>query len=145
MIALIQRVNYARLTIGGELHAEIGRGLLALIGVEKSDDAATAEKLLHKILAYRVFGDEEGKMNLSLKDVGGELMLVSQFTLAASTEKGLRPSFSSAMPPTEAEALYDELVRKAQSCYASVCSGVFAADMNIALENNGPVTFLLRS
>ena len=145
MIALIQRVNYARLTIGGELHAEIGRGLMALIGVEKSDDSASAEKLLHKILAYRVFGDDDGKMNLSLKDVGGGLMLVSQFTLAASTEKGLRPSFSSAMPPAEAEALYDELVVKAHAEHSPVSSGVFAADMNIALENNGPVTFLLRS
>lgn len=145
MIALIQRVNYARLTIGGESHAEIDRGLLALIGVEKSDDTAAAEKLLHKILAYRAFGDEEGKMNLSLKDVGGGLMLVSQFTLAASTDKGLRPSFSSAMPPAKAEALYDELVEKARAAYSPVCSGVFAADMNIALENNGPVTFLLRS
>lgn len=145
MIALIQRVNYSRLSIAGDLHSEIDQGLLALIGVEKTDDRSAAEKLLNKILAYRVFSDEEGKMNLSLKDIGGGLMLVSQFTLAASTEKGLRPGFSSAMPPTEAEALYDEMVAKAQDIHSPVASGVFAADMNIALENNGPVTFLLRS
>lgn len=145
MIALIQRVNYSKLSIAGELHSEIDQGLLALIGVEKADDSASADKLLNKILAYRVFGDDEGKMNLSLKDIGGGLMLVSQFTLAASTEKGLRPGFSSAMPPAEAEALYDEMLEKAKAIHSPVVSGVFAADMNIALENNGPVTFLLRS
>jgi D-tyrosyl-tRNA(Tyr) deacylase len=100
---------------------------------------------LHKVLSYRVFADAEGKMNLGLKDVEGELMLVSQFTLAASTSKGLRPSFSSAMPPSQAEILYDELLAKARAGYEKVQSGVFAADMQIALENSGPVTFMLKS
>ena len=145
MLALIQRVNWSRLVIDGETHAEIGPGLLALVGMEKADDSAAADKLLHKVLSYRVFADAEGKMNLGLKDVGGELLLVSQFTLAASTSKGLRPSFSSAMPPAEAEALYNELVAKARASYDKVQSGVFAADMQIALENNGPVTFMLHS
>lgn len=145
MIALIQRVNYARLSIDKKLHAEIETGLLALIGIEKNDDSAAAEKLLKKILAYRVFGDDSGKMNLSLQDIGGGLMLVSQFTLAASTDKGLRPGFSSAMPPADAEILYDEMLGMAQAAHSPVVSGVFAADMNIALENNGPVTFSLRS
>ena len=145
MLALIQRVNWARVVISGEVHAEIGEGLLALIGVEKEDDSAAADKLLHKILSYRVFADVEGKMNLGLKDKGGELLLVSQFTLAASTTKGLRPGFSTAKPPAEAEVLYDELVSKAQKEYGPVQSGVFAADMQVALENNGPVTFMLRS
>ena len=145
MLALIQRVNWSRLVIGGEVHAEIGPGLLALVGMEKEDDSKAADKLLHKVLSYRVFADAEGKMNLGLKDIGGELLLVSQFTLAASTSKGLRPSFSSAMPPSEAEPLFNELVAKAQSSYDKVQSGVFAADMQIALENNGPVTFMLHS
>ena len=144
MLALIQRVNYARLTIDAQLHAEIGVGLLALIGVEKDDNSANVDKLLEKLLAYRVFADEAGKMNLGLKDIAGDLMLVSQFTLAATTDKGLRPGFSSAMPPAEAEQLYNEMVEKAGQRHAVVRSGVFAADMQIALENNGPVTFMLK-
>lgn len=145
MIGLIQRVNWSRLSIDGDLHAEIGAGLLALVGVEKEDASSDVEKLLHKLLSYRVFADEEGKMNLGLKDTGGELLLVSQFTLAASTSKGLRPAFSSAKPPQQAEQLFDELVSKAHRNYGAVKSGVFGANMQIALENNGPVTFLLRS
>lgn len=145
MLALIQRVNYARLSIESSLHAEIGVGLLALVGIEKDDSDESIDKLLHKILAYRVFSDKEGKMNLSLKDIEGELMLVSQFTLAATTDKGLRPGFSSAKPPAEAEILYDKMVSRAQQIHGSVVSGVFAADMQIALENNGPVTFLLKA
>lgn len=145
MLALIQRVNYARLSIENSLHAEIGVGLLALVGIEKDDSTESVDKLVDKILAYRVFSDEEGKMNLSLKDIEGELMLVSQFTLAATTDKGLRPGFSSAKPPAEAEVLYDKMVSRAQQIHGSVVSGVFAADMQIALENNGPVTFLLKA
>ena len=145
MIGLIQRVNWSRLSIDGDLHAEIGAGLLALVGIEKEDTSSDVEKLLHKLLSYRVFADGEGRMNLGLKDTGGELLLVSQFTLAASTTKGLRPGFSSAMPPQQAEQLFDELVSKAHQDYGAVRSGVFGADMQIALENNGPVTFLLRS
>ena len=145
MIGLIQRVNWSRLSIDGDLHAEIGVGLLALVGIEKEDARGDVEKLLHKLLSYRVFADGEGRMNLGLKDTGGELLLVSQFTLAASTTKGLRPGFSSAMPPQQAEQLFDELVSKAHQDHGAVRSGVFGADMQIALENNGPVTFLLRS
>lgn len=145
MLALIQRVNYARLSIGGELHSEIDAGLLALIGIEKEDSSANLEKLLDKLLAYRVFADAEGKMNLGLREVEGGLMLVSQFTLAASTDKGMRPGFSSAKPPAEAEKLFVEMVELAQSRYSKVASGVFAADMQIALENDGPVTFMLKA
>ena len=145
MIGLIQRVNWSRLSIDGDLHAEIGVGLLALVGIEKEDASSDVEKLLHKLLSYRVFADGEGRMNLGLKDTGGELLLVAQFTLAASTTKGLRPGFSSAKPPQQAEQLFDELVSKAHQDHGAVRSGVFGADMQIALENNGPVTFLLRS
>ncbi len=144
MLSLIQRVNYARLSIAGEIHAEIGVGLLALVGIEKEDDSQSIEKMVDKLLAYRVFPDNEGKMNLGLKEIDGELMLVSQFTLAATTDKGLRPGFSSAMPPTEAEAHYLQMVKNAQVKHGRVVSGVFAADMQIALENNGPVTFMLK-
>ena len=144
MLALIQRVNYARLQIEGALHGEIGMGLLALIGIEKQDDVTSMTRMVDKILAYRVFSDEEGKMNLGLKDINGELMLVSQFTLAASTDKGLRPGFSSAMPPARAQELYNLMVEHAQQLHDPVVSGVFAADMQIALENNGPVTFMLK-
>lgn len=145
MIALLQRVNWAQIRIDGRLHAEINQGLLIFIGIEKADSARHAEKLLDKILALRLFGDAAGKMNLNLQDVAGELMLVSQFTLAATTDKGLRPGFSSAMPPAEARLLYNCLVEKAAERYQKVKSGRFAADMKIALENDGPVTFILRS
>ena len=145
MIALIQRVNWSRLSIDQQLHAEIGQGLLALVGLQKSDSLETGKRLMDKVLAYRVFADSEGKMNLSLKDIDGDLLLVSQFTLAASTTKGLRPSFSSAMPPAQAEPLYNDLVAYCQQVHEFVKSGVFAADMQIALENDGPVTFLLEA
>ena len=145
MIALIQRVNYAKVVIEGQLYSEIDKGVLALIGIEKKDINTTADKLLDKILAYRIFADIEGKMNLSLTDVEGGLMLVSQFTLAATTDKGLRPGFSSAMPPQEAKVLFEYLVSSAKEKYAIVGSGQFAANMQIALENDGPVTFSLRA
>ena len=145
MIALIQRVNYAKVVIEGQLYSEIDKGVLALIGIEKKDTNTTADKLLDKILAYRIFVDIEGKMNLSLTDVGGGLMLVSQFTLAATTDKGLRPGFSSAMPPQDAKVLFEYLVNSAKEKYAIVGSGQFAANMQIALENDGPVTFSLRA
>jgi len=144
MIALIQRVNRARINIDQKLHAEIGQGLLAFIGVEKNDTQDLADKLLAKILAYRVFADTEQRMNLSVKDIDGELMLVSQFTLAADTNRGLRPSFSSAMPPREAEGIYDYLLNSAKQEHELVQSGMFAADMQIELENDGPVTFILQ-
>ncbi len=144
MIALIQRVNYARVVIEGELFSEIDKGVLALIGIEKEDDKASAEKLLERILSYRIFSDDEGKMNLSVRDIDGGLMLVSQFTLAAATDKGLRPSFSSAKPPAEAELIFDHLLECAKSNYSKVGRGQFAADMKISLENDGPVTFRLQ-
>lgn len=144
MIALIQRVNWARVKIEGRIEGEIDRGLLALIGMEKNDTRSHADRLLDRLLSYRVFGDAEGKMNLGLKTTGGGLLLVSQFTLAADTNKGLRPSFSSAMPPTEAEPLWDYLLGRAGQLHEPVASGVFGADMLISLENDGPVTFSLR-
>lgn len=144
MIGLLQRVNWGRLTIGGQVRGEIGKGLVVLVGIEKDDDEAKADRLLHRLLSYRVFGDADGKLNLSLLDIGGDLLLVSQFTLAATTDKGLRPGFSSAMPPVLAEPLYDYLVREASSSGIRLATGVFGADMKVALENDGPVTFLLQ-
>lgn len=144
VIALIQRVNWAQIHIDSTLHAGIGQGLLALIGIEKEDDDKLAQKLLDKILAYRIFADADGKMNLDLKDIGGELMLVSQFTLAAQTHKGLRPGFSSAKPPGEAEVIYDKLEQAAREQHEFVQSGKFGADMQVSLENDGPVTFILK-
>ena len=144
MIGLLQRVNWGRLTIAGQVRGEIGKGLVVLVGIEKDDDEAKADRLLHRLLSYRVFGDADDKMNLSLLDIGGELLLVSQFTLAATTDKGLRPGFSSAMPPALAEPLYDYLVQQAASSGVRLATGVFGADMKVALENDGPVTFLLR-
>ena len=144
MIALIQRVNWAQVHIDSTLHADIGTGLLALIGIEKDDDDKLAQKLLDKILAYRIFEDSDGKMNLDLKDIGGDLMLVSQFTLAAETHKGLRPGFSSAKSPVEAEVIYDKLEQAARERHEFVRSGKFGADMQVSLENDGPVTFILK-
>ena len=144
MIALIQRVNWAQVHIDSTLHADIDMGLLALIGIEKDDDDKLAQKLLDKILAYRIFEDSDGKMNLDLKDIGGDLMLVSQFTLAAETHKGLRPGFSSAKSPVEAEVIYDKLEQAAREQHEFVRSGKFGADMQVSLENDGPVTFILK-
>lgn len=144
MIALLQRVNWARVSIEGETRAQIDKGLLVLLGLEKDDDKGKADKLLHKLLNYRVFADADGKMNLSLLDIEGGLLLVSQFTLAATTDKGLRPGFSSAMPPGLAQPLYDYMVAQAASSVANLGTGEFGADMKVALENDGPVTFSLR-
>ena len=145
MLALIQRVNFTRIRIDGQLHAEIGKGLLAFVGVEALDEKPQADKLLDKLLAYRVFADADGKMNLDLASIKGELMMVSQFTLAANTRKGLRPGFSSAKSPAEAKMLYEYFVNRALEKHGVVKSGKFAADMKIELENDGPVTFILRS
>lgn len=144
MIALIQRVNWVRIEIEGELHSEIGPGLLAFIGIEKADTIELAEKTVDRLLAYRVFADDQGRMNLDLKAVGGDLMLVSQFTLAASTDKGLRPSFTSAKAPAQAKEIYQHLVSTAVTRHGVVRDGRFAADMQITLENDGPVTFILK-
>lgn len=145
MIALIQRVNQASLRIDGQQHCAINKGLVVLLGIEKSDTRAQGEKLLQKVLDYRVFADADGRMNLSVSAIGGQVMLVSQFTLAADTGRGLRPSFASAMPPPEAEALYNQLVDWMQLLYPQVVTGSFGADMKILLENDGPVTFSLRA
>ncbi|HSC75110.1 MAG TPA: D-aminoacyl-tRNA deacylase [Pseudomonadales bacterium] len=143
MKALIQRVSSAQVKVEGEIVGEIGQGLLVLLGVERNDDRACAEKLLDKLLQYRVFADAEGKMNLSVQDVSGGVLLVSQFTLAADTNKGLRPSFSGAATPELARELYDFSASYLQKKHADVATGVFAADMKVQLTNDGPVTFLL--
>lgn len=145
MKALLQRVRGARVEVGGEVVGAIDQGLLVLVGVEPQDDAARADKLLHKLLNYRVFSDADGKMNLSLKDVDGGLLLVSQFTLAADTKSGMRPSFSSAAPPAQGAALFDYLLARAREQHGQVASGRFGADMQVHLVNDGPVTFLLES
>lgn len=144
MIALLQRVNWAQIHIAGQLSARIDRGLLVLLGIERDDNEAKADRLLQRLLDYRVFPDAEGRMNLSLRDVQGELLLVSQFTLAATTDKGLRPGFSSAMAPPQAELLYDYVVSQAGKESVRLATGRFGADMQVALENDGPVTLSLR-
>lgn len=147
MKALIQRVSRASVEIedeaGRRTAGAIDGGLLALIGVEKGDTEANADKLLHKLLHYRVFSDAEGKMNLNVQQAGGGLLLVSQFTLAADTRKGLRPSFSSAAPPADGERLFNHLVEQARTHSLAVATGEFGADMQVALVNDGPVTFML--
>ncbi|MCQ4295927.1 D-aminoacyl-tRNA deacylase [Pseudomonas stutzeri] len=145
MKGLIQRVRQARVEVAGEVVSAIDQGLLVLVGVERDDDHARADKLLHKLLNYRVFSDDQSKMNRSLKDIGGGLLLVSQFTLAADTRSGLRPSFSSAAPPAQGEALYDYLLKQAREQHHQVACGRFGADMQVHLINDGPVTFLLES
>lgn len=145
MKALIQRVRQARVEVAGEVVGAIDQGLLVLVGVEREDDRARADKLLHKLLRYRVFADAEGRMNRSLSDIGGGLLLVSQFTLAADTRSGLRPGFSSAAAPELGEALYDYLVQQARARHPEVACGRFGADMQVYLQNDGPVTFLLES
>jgi len=144
MIGLLQRVSEAAVTVDGRIAGQIGRGLLVLVGVEKHDDEASAIRLLERLLGYRVFPDGEGKMNLSLADIGGELLLVPQFTLAADTHKGTRPSFSSAAPPELGAALFDYLAAAARKRHAKVATGVFGADMKVSLVNDGPVTFWLQ-
>lgn len=145
MKALIQRVRGARVEVGGEIVGAIDQGLLALVGIEPQDTPASVAKLLKKLLNYRVFSDAEGKMNLSLTDVEGGLLLVSQFTLAADTKSGLRPSFSTAAAPGLGEQLFDHLVTLARAQHPQVATGRFGADMQVHLVNDGPVTFLLES
>ena len=142
MIALIQRVTAAKVEVEGEITGQIGKGLLVLLGVEKEDNHAKAEKLLEKVLNYRVFSDEDGKMNLNVQQAGGAILVVSQFTLAADTQKGLRPSFSKGASPALAEEMYDYFVEKCGQ-KISTFTGRFAADMQVSLTNDGPVTFWL--
>lgn len=145
MKALIQRARSARVEVAGEIVGAIDQGLLVLVGVEPQDTPASVEKLLHKLLNYRVFSDAGGKMNLSLKDVQGGLLLVSQFTLAADTKSGLRPGFSTAATPSLGAELFDLLVAQARNQHADVATGQFGADMQVHLINDGPVTFLLET
>lgn len=144
MKGLLQRVSGARVEVGGEIVGSIDQGLLVLVAVEPGDTEAQAAKLLHKLLNYRVFSDADGKMNLSLADVSGGLLLVSQFTLAADTKSGLRPSLSTAAPPAMAEAMFNHLLTQAKKRHPVVESGQFGADMQVHLVNDGPVTFLLQ-
>lgn len=143
MIALIQRVSEAEVRVEGERIGHIGTGLLALIGVERDDDERNVARMLERLLGYRVFPDEAGRMNRSLTDIGGGLLLVPQFTLAADTRKGTRPDFSNAASPQLAQMLFDALVQGASQVHAHVACGRFGADMAVALVNQGPVTFRL--
>ena len=145
MIGLLQRVRQASVSVDDDVVGEIGAGLLVLVGVEKGDTEARADRLLQRLLGYRVFADADDKMNLSLTDTQGGLLLVSQFTLAADTKKGARPSFSSAAPPDKGRSLFDYLLTQAQAKHAKVASGRFAADMQVSLVNDGPVTFWLQT
>jgi D-aminoacyl-tRNA deacylase len=144
MIALLQRVTRADVTVGGECIGAIDAGLLVLIGVEQDDSEREADRLLERLLGYRVFADTAGKMNLSVQDIAGGLLLVPQFTLAADTNKGMRPSFSSAASPEEGHRLFDYVVQQAHAKHAPVAAGQFGADMKVSLTNDGPVTFWLR-
>ena len=143
MKALIQRVSSAHVVVQGEVVGKIARGVLVLLGVERHDSQAQMQKLCDKILRYRMFADAEGKMNLSVRDIAGGVLVVSQFTLAADTNSGLRPSFSSGATPEQALALYDDCVQYLRQQHNEVATGVFAADMQVHLINDGPVTFLL--
>lgn len=143
MKALIQRVSEASVSVAGEVVGQINHGLLVLLGVEPSDTQATADRMVHKITHYRVFSDADGKMNRSVLDVNGSVLWVSQFTLAADTKKGLRPSFTSAAAPAHARQLFDYMVEKTREAALPVATGQFGAEMQVALINDGPVTFLL--
>jgi D-tyrosyl-tRNA(Tyr) deacylase len=143
MRVLIQRVTRAQATVANRVVGSIDQGLLLLIAIEKQDNWATLQKMADKLLAYRVFSDADGRMNLSVKNIKGGILAVSQFTLAADTRKGLRPGFSSAAPPERAEELYNQFVTLLKQQHTPVATGQFAADMQIELVNDGPVTFLL--
>lgn len=144
MIGLIQRVKRASVDVSDARVGEIEQGILLLLGIEKTDTQITADKLIDKVLAYRIFADDQNKMNCNLQQIDGGILVVSQFTLAADTQKGLRPSFSSAMPPAEAEQLYNYFVTSIRAKHNKVATGIFSADMQVSLVNDGPVTFMLR-
>ena len=145
MIALIQRVTRAEVTVDSQTVGAISRGILALVGVRRGDTTASADRLLERVLTYRIFSDEQGKMNLSLRDIQGELLLVSQFTLAADTQKGNRAGFSTAAAPEDARRLFDYFLDRARAVHGTVASGVFGANMQVSLVNDGPVTFWLET
>lgn len=144
MIALIQRVSRASVSVEDEVTGEIGPGLLVLLGVEKDDDEQKADRLCERVLGYRIFSDADGKMNLNVKQAGGSVLVVSQFTLAADTSRGMRPGFSKGADPERAEALYDYFVSRCRSLDMVTQTGRFAADMQVSLVNDGPVTFWLQ-
>lgn len=144
MISIIQRVSEAKVTVNGIDIGIIGKGIMALVAVEKQDHKAQADRLLERILNYRIFADAEDKMNLSLRDIQGGLLIVPQFTLAADTQKGNRPSFTSAAPPAMGRELFDYFQTQAARVYPGCQFGQFGADMKVALVNDGPVTFTLR-
>ncbi|MFA5019013.1 MAG: D-aminoacyl-tRNA deacylase [Methylobacter sp.] len=145
MITIIQRVTTAKVTVNNQDIGKIDTGIMALVAVEKSDTEKDAQRLLERILNYRIFADSDDRMNLSLRDINGGLLLIPQFTLAADTQKGNRPSFISAAPPEKGKELFDYLQQLAKQTYANVEFGQFGADMQVALVNNGPVTFTLRT
>lgn len=144
MISVIQRVSSASVVVDGKTVGAIGAGMLALVAVERGDREAQADRLLQRLLGYRIYADDEGRMNRSLRDVGGGLLLVSQFTLAADTHKGMRPSFTPAAEPSEGQRLFDYLLTAARASHHRVESGRFGAHMQVHLVNDGPVTFTLR-
>ena len=145
MLGLIQRVKRAAVEVDGKTVSAIEQGILLLLGVEKADTEASADRLLDKVLAYRIFADQDNKMNCNVQQINGGVLVVSQFTLAADTRKGLRPSFSSAAPPAQAEQLYDYFVARLRERHPQVATGIFAADMQVSLLNDGPVTFMLQA
>lgn len=145
MKALLQRVSQAKVCVEGEMVGEIGAGLLVFLGVDKEDTPAITEKLLNKVLNYRIFADDAGKMNLGLRQTKGGLLIISQFTLSADTHKGLRPGFSSAAEPVKGELLYNHFLTCAKNSHPQVACGQFGANMQVELINDGPVTFLLES
>lgn len=144
MIALLQRVDSASVTVGDETVGRIGRGLLVFLAVERGDSEAQADRLVDRVMHYRLFADSEGRMNRSVRDIGGEVLMVSQFTLAADTRKGTRASFGHAADPALGKSLFDHMVATAEQEGLKAAFGVFGAHMRVALENDGPVTFLLR-
>ncbi len=145
MIGLLQRVRSAQVVVDGETIGAIGRGILVLVGLQRGDTETRAERLLERLLSYRVFPDTQGRMNLSLQDIGGGLLLVPQFTLAADTRKGTRASFTPAAPPEEGNRLFDYLAHQARLVHPEVATGRFGAEMQVYLINDGPVTFWLET
>lgn len=145
MIGLLQRVTQARVEIADSLVGEVSKGLLVLLGVERGDTEKQADRLLERLLGYRVFEDESGRMNLSLRDIQGGMLIVPQFTLPADTQKGTRPSFTPAASPEEGERLYDYFVAQAKTAHADIATGQFGTDMQVSLTNDGPVTFWLQT
>ncbi len=144
MIAVIQRVTSARVEVDNQNIAQIGQGILALIGVEKEDGQPQCDRMLQRLIGYRIFADSDGKMNLGLQDIHGDLLLVPQFTLVADTTRGMRPGFSAAAPPAQGERVFTSLYQRALELYPSVKKGKFSADMQVHLTNDGPVTFYLQ-